>query len=387
MNEYRRVIAGIDLDAISHNFKEIKAKVGKAVKVLSVLKSDAYGHGAAEVGRLLDPMTDYFGVSIIEEAMELRRAGIKKPILIFGYTSPSHYEKLIKYDIDQTVFDLDVAKKLSEAAREAGKTLRVHLEVDTGMARTGFRPDESGEKAAIEIGRMPNLEIVGIFTHFANADIADKKPTQEQKNLFNSFCQHLKENGLKIPLKHACNSAATIDEDENFDMVRTGLALYGLYPSDEVKSENLKLSPAMCLKTHVVFIKDIFPGQGVSYGHTYVADSKRKIATLPIGYADGYPRCLSSKGRVLINGAYAPIVGRICMDLMMVDISNIEGVELENDVTLMGCEGGACISAEELANLSDTINYEIICGISKRVPKVLYKDGKEYRFLSSFEEN
>jgi alanine racemase len=352
-----------------------------------VLKSDAYGHGAVEVGRLLDPVTDYFGVSIIEEAMELRRAGIIKPILIFGYTSPAHYEKLFKYDIDQTVFDLNMAQELSKAANLAGKKVRIHLEVDTGMARTGLKCDESGLEAALEIGKLENLEIAGIFTHFANADLADKAPTLKQKQLFEDFYGKLEERGLSIPLKHACNSAATIDEDENYDMVRTGLALYGLYPSEEVKKHKLNLKPAMCFKTHVIFIKEILPGQGVSYGHTYVAKTKRKIATLPVGYADGYPRALSSKGRVLIKGKYAPIVGRVCMDLMMVDVTGIDGIELEEDVVLMGCQAENCISAEELGLLSGTINYEIICGISKRVPKVLYKGGKEHCFLSSFEEN
>ena len=387
MNRYRRVMAGINLDAIAHNFKEIKRKVGPDVKVLSVLKSDAYGHRASEVGHLLDDRTDYFGVSIIEEAMELRRAGVKKPILIFGYTSPDHYEKLFKYKIEQTVFSLDMARMLSSAALKGGCRLGVHIEVDTGMARTGFASDKEGLEDVLKISSLPNIEILGIFTHFANADIADKAPTLKQKKMFDDFCENLEKRGLKIPLKHACNSAATIDEDESYDMVRTGLALYGLYPSKEVKKERLKLMPAMYLQTHVIFLKEVLPGQGISYNHTYIAKTKRTIATLPIGYADGYPRSLSSKGRVLIKGSYAPIVGRVCMDLMMVDVSDIKGIEIEDDVTLMGCDGGNCISAEELADLSGTVNYEIICGISKRVPKVLYKQGREYRFLSSFEEN
>ena len=234
--------------------------------------------------------------------------------------------------------------------------------------------------------KLPNIQIKGIFTHFANADQRDKTSEKQQKRIFRDFLKSVERRGISIPLKHCCNSAATVDEEEDhFDMVRVGLLLYGLFPSEEVHQEKLNLIPAMELKTHVIFIKTVEAGQGVSYGHTYVTDKTTTIATLPIGYADGYPRALSSKGRVLVKGKYAPIIGRVCMDLMMVDITGIDCVELEDEVTLIGKEDGNTVTAEEVGALSGSFNYEIICGISKRVPKVFFRDGKESLFLSSFD--
>ena len=386
MQEYRRVIAKINLDAILHNFNQVKKGLGKDTKMLSVLKSDGYGHGAVPVANLLKDKTDYFGVSIIEEALELRNASIVNPILIFGYTSPDRFEKLLQNDIEQAIFQFAVAEKLSLAAAAIGKTAKIHIEIDTGMRRTGFSPCPESLEIVKKISKLPNIKIEGIFTHFANADTLDKTSEKLQKKLFTDFLKGIENKGISIPIKHSCNSAATIEEDDHFDMVRVGLLLYGLFPSDEVHREKLNLIPAMELKTRVIFIKTVEAGQGVSYGHTYVTDKTTKIATLPIGYADGYPRALSSKGRVLINGKYAPIIGRVCMDLMMVDVTGIDDVEVEDEVTLIGTEGGKAITAEELGALSESFNYEIICGISKRVPKVFYKDGEEFLFLSSFDD-
>lgn len=386
MQEYRRVIAKIDLDAILHNFNEVKRLLGKDTKVLSVLKSDGYGHGAVPVAELLKDKTDYFGVSIIEEATELRKSGITKPIMIFGYTSPDQFKELLLNNVDQTIFQFDVAQKLSETASALGLTAKIHIEVDTGMRRTGFPASTESVKIIKQISRLPNMEIKGIFTHFANADMRDKTSEQEQKKMFSEFLKEIESNDISIPLKHSCNSAATIEEEDHFDMVRVGLLLYGLFPSEEVHKEKLNLLPAMELKTHVIFIKTVEAGCGVSYGHTYVTSKQTKIATLPVGYADGYPRALSSKGRVLIKGKYAPIIGRVCMDLMMVDVTDIDDVAVEDEVILLGTEGGNAITAEELGALSESFNYEIICGISKRVPKVFYKDGEEFLFLSSFED-
>jgi alanine racemase len=386
MQEYRRVIAKIDLDAILHNFEEVKKGLNQNTKMLSVLKSDGYGHGAVPVANLLKDRTDYFGVSIIEEALELRNAGITNPILIFGYTSPDRFEKLLQNDIEQTIFQFDVAEKLSQTAAAIGKTAKIHIEIDTGMTRTGFPANQETLLIVEKIAALPNIEIEGIFTHFANADMREKTSEKLQRKIFVDFLDRLEAKGISIPIKHSCNSAATIEEDEHFDMVRVGLLLYGLFPSEEVRKEKLNLIPAMELKTHVIFVKTVDAGQGVSYGHTYVTDKPTKIATLPIGYADGYPRALSSKGRVIINGIYAPIIGRVCMDLMMVDVTHIEDVKVEDEVTLIGMEGGNIITAEEIGALSESFNYEIICGISKRVPKVFYKDGREFLFLSSFDD-
>lgn len=386
MQEYRRVIAKIDMDAILHNFDEVKNKLKRGTKILSVLKADGYGHNAVQVAKLLKDKTDYFGVSIIEEAVELRNSGIVNPILIFGYTSPDQFEQLINNNIDQAIFQLDVAQKLSQVAQRLGKTAKIHIEIDTGMRRTGFKACPESIDIVKLISELPNIEIKGIFTHFACADFSDKTTQIQQRNQFFEFLEDLDENGISIPLKHACNSAAVVDDDDYFDLVRVGLLLYGLFPSEELKKEKLNLIPAMELKTHVIFIKTVEPGCGVSYGQTYITDKRTKIATLPVGYADGYPRALSSKGRVLIKGRYAPIIGRVCMDLMMVDITDIDDVEVEDEVTLIGSEGGHSITAEEIGALSESFNYEIICGISKRVPKVFYMDGKEFLFLSSFDD-
>lgn len=382
MQGYHRIVAKIDLDAILHNFNEIKNKINQETKVLMVLKANAYGHGAVPIAQLLKDKTDYFGVAIIEEALELREAGIDKPILIIGYTSPERFEELLLNDIQQTIFHLDVAEHLSCVATAIGKTAKIHIEIDTGMNRTGFPAGAETVEMIEKIAKLPNIQIEGIFTHFANADISDKTSEKEQKRIFRDFLKKVEKKGVSIPIKHCCNSAATIDEEDYFDMVRVGLLLYGLYPSEEVQKENLHLLPAMELKTQVIFVKTVEAGQGVSYGHTYITQKKTKIATLPIGYADGYPRALSSKGRVLIKGKYAPIIGRVCMGLTMVDVTGIDCVEVGDDVTLIGTQGKNAITVEEVGALSDSFNYEIICGINKRVPRIFYENGKELLALS-----
>ena len=384
MQEYRRVVAKINMDAILHNFEEVKKRLKKDTKILSVLKADGYGHNAVQVAELLKDKTDYFGVSIIEEALELRNTGIANPILIFGYTSPVQFNELLMNNIEQTIFQFDVAQKLSDAAVSLGLTAKIHIEIDTGMKRTGFNVNPESVETIKKIAGLPNIEIIGIFSHYACADFYDKTSENEQRNMFIKFLDAVEKSGVIIPIKHICNSAAVVDDDEYFDLVRVGLLLYGLFPSDDLHKERINLIPAMELKTHVIFVKTVEAGCGVSYGQTYVTNKTTKIATLPVGYADGYPRALSSKGRVLIKEKYAPIIGRVCMDLMMVDVTDIEDVNVEDDVTLIGTDGGNSITAEEIGALSESFNYEIICGISKRVPKVFYKDGKEFLFLSSF---
>lgn len=378
MQSYKRVYAEISLDAIRHNMAEIKKHVGNDTKVMAIIKADGYGHGAVAVAKALDDMADYYGVAILEEAIELRKNGIDKPLLILGYTSPRQFADLVTHRVTQTIFDLESAKKLSEIAVSLNMTANIHIAIDTGMNRIGFKTEKESLDTIKQIYSLPNIFIEGAFTHFATADEKDKTFANEQYRRFKEFTDYLEENGISIPLKHICNSAGIIDFDYKLDMVRAGIILYGLYPSEDVDKNAIALKPAMKLKTHVIFVKEVEAGHGISYGLTYVTDRKTRIATLPVGYADGYPRALSSKGHVIINGQYAPILGRVCMDQMMVDITGIDGVKIENDVTLLGSEGDCVITAEELGNMSESFNYEFICGVGKRVPRIFVLEGKVY---------
>lgn len=377
MNQYYRVHAVIDLDAICHNIKEVKRIVGPDVKVMPVIKADGYGHGSVPVAKALNEIgVDAFAVAIIEEGITLRNNGIRQPILILGYTSEYQYSSLIQYEIEPTVFCYEMAESLSKIAQALGKDAKVHIKVDTGMNRIGFQPTEESAEIIEKIANLPNIKIQGIFTHFACADEADKTSAVKQKNKFDGFVKKLSDRGIEIPVKHVSNSAAIIDlRTYQLDMVRSGIITYGLYPSKEVSRKVLDLKPAMTLKTHIVHVKEVEAGEGISYNHTYVTDKKTKIATIPVGYADGYPRLLSSRGRVLIRGQYAPIIGRICMDQFMVDVTEIEGVSVMDEVTLVGKDGNCEITVEEVAELAGTINYEFICGIGKRVPRVYTSGG------------
>lgn len=378
MQSYKRVYAEISLDAIRHNMAEIKRRTGSSTKVMAIIKADGYGHGAVAVAKALDDMADYYGVAILEEAIELRKNGIDKPLLILGYTSPRQFADLVTHHVTQTIFDLESAKKLSGIAVSLNMTANIHIAVDTGMNRIGFKTEYESLDTIKQIYSLPNIFIEGAFTHFATADEKDKAFANEQYRRFKEFTDKLEENGVSIPIKHICNSAGIIDFDCKLDMVRAGIILYGLYPSEEVNKDVIKLKPAMKLKTHVIFVKDVDSGHGISYGLTYVTDKKTKIATLPVGYADGYPRALSSKGHVIINGQYAPIIGRVCMDQMMVDVTGINDIKIENDVTLLGSERNCIITAEELGNMSESFNYEFICGVGKRVPRIYVLGGKTY---------
>lgn len=378
MQSYKRVYAEISLDAIRHNMAEIKKHVGNNTKVMAIIKADGYGHGAVAVAKAIDAMADYYGVAILEEAIELRKNGIDKPLLILGYTSPRQYADLVLHNVTQTIFDFETAKKLSETAYSLNMTANIHIAIDTGMNRIGFKAEKESLDTIKQIYSLPNICVEGMFTHFATADEKDKTFAKEQYKRFKSFADYLEENGINIPIKHICNSAGIIDFDYKLDMVRAGIILYGLYPSEDVDKTAIALKPAMKLKTHVIFVKEVEAGHGISYGLTYVTDKKTRIATLPVGYADGYPRALSSKGHVIINGQYAPILGRVCMDQMMVDITGIDGVKIENDVTLLGSEGDCVITAEELGNMSESFNYEFICGVGKRVPRIFVLEGKVY---------
>ncbi|MBU5460095.1 alanine racemase [Anaerostipes sp. MSJ-23] len=378
MNEYYRVHAVIDLDAICHNIKEVKRVIGPDVKVMPVIKADGYGHGAVPIAKALNEIgADAFAVAIIEEGITLRKNGITQPIVILGYTSEYQYSSLIQYEIQPTVFCYEMAESLSKIAAALGQNAKIHIKLDTGMNRIGFKPTRESLEIVKKISKLPNIKIEGIFTHFACADEADKTSAKKQKAEYDKFIGWLSEEGIEIPVKHVSNSASIIDmKDWRMDMVRSGIITYGLYPSEEVSKDVLDLRPAMSLKTHIVYIKEVGPGEGVSYNHTFVTKRNTKIATIPVGYADGYPRALSSKGRVLIRGQYAPIIGRICMDQFMVDVTDIPDVSVMDEVTLVGVDGENRISVEEVANGAGSFNYEFVCGVSKRVPRVYMQNGK-----------
>lgn len=378
MNEYYRVEARINLDAICNNIDEVRRNIDDNTKIMAVIKADGYGHGAVALATALKDKVDAYGIAIIEEGIELRLAGFEKPILILGFTPHQQYEDLLKYDISQTVFQYDMAKKLSDIAVSLGKKAKIHIKVDTGMTRIGFK--DTGESIQIikEISMLPNLIIEGLFTHFACADESDKTSVRKQLSRFLLFADKLEKEGIHIPVKHVSNSASIIDLPEaNLDMVRSGIVTYGMYPSDEVNKNSLMLQPALTLKSNVVYVKEVEAGTGISYNSTYITDHDSVIATIPVGYADGYPRQLSSKGRVLIHGKSAPIVGRVCMDQFMVDVTNIPDVQEGDMVTLIGQDGDESISIEEVANLVGSFNYELVCDIGKRVPRVYYKEGKK----------
>ena len=355
--KYQRVYAEVDLGAIRHNLIKIKEHVQK--KLLVVIKANAYGHGALKVAKATDDIADYFAVATIEEAIALREADIKNPILILGYVSPEYFAELVKYDIEQTLFDYESAVLLAKAGGKA------HIAVDTGMGRIGFVPNEESVETIKKIYALEGIKIEGIFTHFATADERDKSFSREQYECFTDFVKKLEDEGVHIPVKHVANSATIVDMPEmGLDLVRCGIITYGLKPSCDVGDIDIKR--ALKLKTHVVYVKKVPKGTSISYGRTYVTDKERVIATIPVGYADGYPRALSNCGRVTINGCYAPIVGRVCMDQFMVDVTDIPNVKVGDNVGLID----DMIPCEEIAELEGTINYETVCKISDRVPRV-----------------
>lgn len=379
----KRAYAQIDLDAITENVNKVKEKVGSSVKAMAIIKTDAYGHGAVEVAKALNEAGIYgFGVASVEEGVQLRRHGIDNPILILGYVYPEDYKALLDNELMHAVFSYENAERLSEKACQLGKEAFVHIKIDTGMGRIGFKPAEESIEEIKKISVLPNININGIFTHFACADSREKSSTNSQKKLFLDFINRLKEEGINPPVKHMDNSAGIIDFDEGFlDMVRIGIMTYGLYPSDEVMKERFPLKPAMQLISSVAFVKEVEPGFKIGYSSTFTAEKKMKIATVSIGYGDGYPRALSNKGRVLIGGKYADIVGRVCMDQIMVDVTDMD-VHQGDKVVLVGKDGENFISAEEVANAAGSFNYEFVCGINMRVPRVYIKNGKPYKTVN-----
>lgn len=383
-NFSKRTWAEINLNSIEYNFRNIKNKLSKNTKILCVLKADAYGHGAEFLVKEYEKLgADWYGVSNIDEAVQLRNAGAKKPILIFGYTNPEMVETLYKYDISQAVFSLQYAQKLSEICEKTGSKIKIHIKVDTGMSRIGFfcQSEESINNSAKEIKQLKNLknlEIEGIFTHFSVSDdmTNNTEYTIKQYNNFCSIIKKIENEGMKIPIKHCCNSGGIIScPGMHMDMVRAGVILYGLYPSEEVK-DKIDLKPVMQLKTVVSQVKEIPENTSVSYGRTFVSNKKMKIASVSIGYADGYSLKFSNTAELLIHGKRAKIVGRVCMDQLMIDITDIEDVKEGDEVTVFGTDNPQNISVDELAKIAGTINYEIVCLIGKRVPRIYIKDGK-----------
>lgn len=373
MKKYGRVWAEINLDAVAENYQAMRDNICEETKMIAVVKTDGYGHGAVPVSKLLEPL-DYiwgFAVATAEEAYELRKSGITKPILILGYTFAEDYERLTKEEIRPAVFKYDMAEQMSEAALAAGRKISIHLVLDTGMTRIGFADTEESMREILKIQALPGIEIEGMFTHFARADELDKSHAREQARRYIRFSKRLEEAGVSIPLKHCSNSAAILEMPEvNMDLVRPGITGYGIYPSDEMSRERISLRAAMSLKSHVVFIKEVEAGVPVSYGGTYVTERTTRIATIPVGYGDGYPRSLSNKGWVLIRGKKAPILGRVCMDQFMVDVTEIPEAKELDEAVLMGESEGAFLGVDELGKLSGRFPYEFVCDIGKRVPRV-----------------
>ena len=374
--KHARVYARIDLGAVEENFRNMKANLAEGVRMIGVIKTDGYGHGAVQIARKIQDY-DYlwgFAVATVEEAMELREAGMVKPILILGFTFPEDYDTVVRNSLRPAVFKLSMARELNEAARRAGVKAPIHLALDTGMSRIGLAATAEGADEAAKIAELDCLEIEGLFSHFARADEADKTSAYEQFDRYQRFAGMLKERGIEIPMKHIANSAAIAElPDVQLDAVRAGITIYGIYPSDEVDRSKLALRPVMSLISHIAYIKEVPAGTPVSYGGTFVTSRTTRIATIPVGYGDGYPRLLSGKGYVLIRGKRAPILGRVCMDQFMVDVTDIEAQEFDQ-VTLLGTDADETISVDEIGHLSGRFPYELTCDINQRVPRV-FVDG------------
>jgi len=403
-SKYHRVYAKVDLDIIKSNYLAIKQHINanhsvtnegldfvcdKPVKIMAVIKADGYGHGAIPIGRELERLgIDYIAVAIFQEGIQLRKEGIKTPILVLGNTPQEAYPMLLQYDLIQTIYSVHMGLALAQVAMRLQQVVKIHIKIDTGMGRIGIRainqPIDDVVSQIAQLYTSPNLLVEGIFTHFAKADEADKRYTQIQVDLFNHLLNQLNSKNMLPELIHASNSAGLIDVHQaNYSMVRAGIALYGLYPSDEV-DHTILLTPALSIKSHVVFVKTVEAGESISYGGIYTTDKVTTIATIPIGYADGYSRALSNKGKVVIRGQFAPVIGRVCMDQILVDVTQIEGVRENDDVYLVGGTADTSVSIEDIAKIMQTINYEVICLIGKRVPRIYVKDNEVVDMIDYF---
>lgn len=378
MKAYSRINATIDLSAIEYNFEQMYQNLTEGTKILAVIKADGYGHGSVPVAKLIEEKEYIWGfaVATAEEGFHLRKHGIRKPILLLGFAFPEHYEQLIEEDIRICVFKMDTAQLLSEVAKKCEKNAVIHFALDTGMNRIGFKTDDEAIDSMIAISKLSGIEAEGLFTHFARADELDISPAYAQLNKYLDFAERLKTAGLELSYYHCSNSAGIIRMKEaNLDMVRAGISIYGMYPSDEVETEPVDLKPAMSIISHIAYIKTVEPGAEISYGGTYTTDKITTVATIPVGYADGYPRQLSNKGYVLIHGKKAPILGRVCMDQFMVDVTDIPEAKEYDKVILVGKDGDAQILVEDLSTLCGRFNYEFVCDITKRVPRIYIYQG------------
>lgn len=371
--------AEINLDALAHNVREIRRITHPKAQIMAVVKANGYGHGVVPVSRIaLSNGANWLGVALLQEAVLLREKGINAPVVILGYTPDEDMEDVVAHDIGQTIFTWGGALAMAAAAKRLGKTARAHIKVDTGMGRLGFPPTEETVETIFRIAHLPGVEVEGIYTHFAAADEADKSFTEEQFSRFIWVIKQLAARGVYIRWKHCANSAALLDlQYTHLDLVRPGILLYGLFPSAEVRRDAVRLVPVMSLKARVAFVKEVPAGTSISYGRTYVAREPKRIATIPLGYADGYSRLLSNKGEVLVKGKRAPVVGRVCMDQLMVDVTHIPDVAQGDEVVLLGRQGEEEITAEEIAERMGTISYEVVCMISERVPRIYKGDAAE----------
>ena len=379
MKQHNRVCAEIDLDAIAYNMGQMKNRIGGDARLIAVVKTDGYGHGAVPIAEMLEkfPYVWGYAVACLEEALELRRHGIKKPVLVLGCIFPDEYEEMVRYEIRPAVYTEEMADAMSEEARRQQKTAYFHIKVDTGMGRLGF-PVCSGSADIIErISRLPYVELEGMFTHFAKADEKDKTYTMLQHKRFTQMIEQVEQRKIPIRYFDCDNSAGIIDlPDLRHALARAGISTYGMYPSDEVRKDAVDLKPALSLISHVTYVKEVEPGTPISYGGTFVAPKKMKVATIPVGYGDGYPRSLSNKGCVLIHGKRAKILGRVCMDQFMADVTEIPETKFMDRVTLIGKDGNDQITVDELAGLSGRFNYEFVCCLGKRIPRVYRRNGR-----------
>ncbi len=364
----------VDLDVIARNFQAIQRKAG--VPVMAVVKADAYGHGAIQIARHLEEQCAFFGVSSMLEALELRNAGLDAPILILGQTPTTAFSRAVRMGIRPAIFRYEDAVALSQAALKHNVQAPFHFVVDTGMSRLGFQVTQEDADICQKICQLPGIYPEGLFSHFATADCADLERSHRQAQLFDTFDKMLKDRGIRVQIRHLDNSAGLMNFENHYEMVRAGIITYGMYPSREVDPSLLDIQPALSWHSRVTQVKLLPPGREISYGGTYVTEKPTLVATVPVGYADGYRRSLSGKFHVLIRGKQAPILGRICMDQMMVDVTDIPEVQTNDPVVLIGRDGGQQITMEQIAAQADSFNYEFVCGISRRVPKFYCKDGK-----------
>lgn len=382
MKLHERTVAKIDLDAIRHNTRLAKEKA-EGAKLLSVVKANAYGHGAAEVAGAIADIADWFGVAIVEEGVQLRRAGITNPIQVFANPLEAQFPLFFAYNLTPSITNIKTAKALSDYAVSLNTVIDVHIGVDTGMSRVGFLYEDCAQIAALQ--HYSGIRVTGLCSHYATADETDKTVANKQHAAFVQFLNTLKECGIEPPVKHISNSAGIMElSGTHHDMVRAGIMTYGLYPSSDV-NQNFGLQRALSWYAKISHVKVLPAGHGVSYGHTYITKKETKIATVPVGYADGYPRALSSNARVLVGGQFAPVIGRVCMDQFMIDVTDIASVETGDTVTLLGQDGEKEITVEELGKLAYSFNYEFVCGIGLRVPRVYVEGGKETKRVAYIE--